>query len=228
MKALINVYNESQFISVCLESLKDCMDEIVIADGAYQMYFDEFKKDYPQAKPWSTDGTLEIIHALKDMPTVRLIRCTKPWLNQTVKRNALINAVAEGEWFIIIDADEMLTGNVYKGLKEIVESGSVAGRAPLLNAGADVGRLNYFWHPRVFMKMEGMHYERTHWQLRDRHDRIIENTYPVWWTQDFVIIHFKLFKSPNRLVPHQAYMDKFGRRGWVEPLVEEVKNEQFK
>jgi hypothetical protein len=32
------------------------MDEIVIAYGAYQMYFDEFRKYYSRAQPWSTDG----------------------------------------------------------------------------------------------------------------------------------------------------------------------------
>jgi hypothetical protein len=51
MKALINVYNEAQFISVCLESLKECMDKIMIADGSYQMHFDEFKKDYLRVQP---------------------------------------------------------------------------------------------------------------------------------------------------------------------------------
>lgn len=212
---------------MCLESIKEYMDEIIIVDGAYQMYFDEFKKVYPQAKPWSTDGTLEIIKALKDKPTIRLIECRKPWLNQTVKRNLLIDAVRDGEWFIIIDADEMLTGDVLNGLKSIIESGCVLGRVPLINAGADVDRLQYWWHPRIFMKMPGMHYDRTHWQLRDKAGRIIENTYPVWWTQDFVMIHFKLFKNPSRLAPHQTYMAKFGRRGWVEPLREEIqKNEQ--
>ena len=228
MKAVINLYNDCQFLATCLESIKEHVDEIIVADGAYELYYRQFKKAYSQAKPWSTDGSLQIIQSLRDLPPVKILRCTKPWLNQTVKRNALINAVPDGEWFIIIDADEMLTGNVYKGLKEIIESGCVVGRAPLVNAGADVDRLNYFWHPRIFMKMKGMHYERTHWQLRDRHDRIIENTYPVWWTQEFVMMHFKLFKAPNRLVPHQAYMDRFGRRGWVEPLVEEVKNAELK
>jgi glycosyltransferase involved in cell wall biosynthesis len=56
MKALINVYNEAQFISVCLESLKECTDEIVIDESAYQMHFDEFKKDYLRVQPRSTKG----------------------------------------------------------------------------------------------------------------------------------------------------------------------------
>jgi hypothetical protein len=32
------------------------MDEIVIADDAYQIRFDEFKKDYPRVQPRSTKG----------------------------------------------------------------------------------------------------------------------------------------------------------------------------
>jgi glycosyltransferase involved in cell wall biosynthesis len=222
MKACINLYNDCQFLATCLESIKEYVDEIIIADGAYELYYRQFKQAYPQAQPWSTDGSLQIIESLDGLPAVRILRCTKPWLNQTVKRNALLDAVHPGEWFLIIDADEMLTGDIDEAFTEITESGCVLGRIPLVNVGLATDRMVYYWHPRLFLKMPGMHYDFTHWQLRDKANRIIENTYPVWWTSSCAMIHFKVFKTRSRLQPHREYMDQLGYRGWLEPNREEV------
>ena len=59
--ALLNVYNDRTFLGACLESLIDCVDSIIVADGAYRLYYEHYKQFDPQATPWSNDGTLEII-----------------------------------------------------------------------------------------------------------------------------------------------------------------------
>ena len=61
MKACINLYNDCQFLATCLESLKEHVDEIIIADGAYELYYRQFKEAYKKAEPWSTDGSLQIV-----------------------------------------------------------------------------------------------------------------------------------------------------------------------
>lgn len=221
--ALINVYNDCQFIAACIESIKNHVDEIVIADGAYELYYRKFKQHHRWARPWSTDGTLEIIRALRDLPKLTIIRCTKPWVNQVEKRTALLDHVKTGDWFIIIDADEMLLGDVETGMREIKASGCITARVPLVNLGADIDRLHYFWHPRIFRKEKGMHYELTHWHLRDYAGRIVETVYPVWWTQRFVMAHLKLLKRPGRLEAHQDYMMDLQAKGWLEPLREELR-----
>lgn len=220
--ALIKVYNEAQFISASLISLKNCVDKIVVVDGAYELYYRNFKKFDERAKPWSTDGTLEIIQGMKGLPELHLIRCEKPWINQVEKLNLMMDQTEPGEWFFIIDGDEMVIGSFEKAMEEILGSGCVIGRLPLVNLGADIDRLHYYWHPRIFLKQKGMHYEGTHWQLRDFADRIMEATYPVWWSQHAVIAHFKLLKTQARLAPHQAYMDLVRARGWLEPLRQEM------
>lgn len=222
MIAVINLYDDCQFLASCLESIKNHVDSIIIADGAYDLYLREYREQFPQAQPYSTDGSLEIIKALDLPPWTIITNDRKPWLNQTVKRSALIDAVPDDEWFLIIDADEGLLGHVPEAFREIEESGCAVAQVPLVNLGADIDRMNYFWHPRFFLKTEKMHYDQAHWQLYDSAGRIIEHTYPIWFTQTCVMIHFKLLKAPSRLKPHQRYMEKLGYRGWAEPDREEL------
>lgn len=217
-------YNEAQFIAATLTSLRGAVDDIVLVDGAYELYYRHYRQFEPRAKPYSTDGSLEIIQTIKDLPPTRILHCPgeKPWLNQIVKLNAMIDAVPEGEWFLIIDGDEMILGDFPAALKEIQDSGCIVGRVPLVNLGADVDRLFYFWHPRIFLKYRGMHYSGTHWQLRDTHDRFMESDYPIFWSQQCVIAHFKMLKSKRRIEPHLKYMNAVRARGWLEPLREEL------
>lgn len=227
VKALINIYNDCQFVSACIESIKTHVDEIIVADGAYELYYRQYKQSFPDAKPWSTDGSIEIIKALSGLPSLTFLRCKKPWTNQVVKRTALVDAVPDGEWFLQIDADEMLVGKVDEGFKEIMESGCIAGRVPLVNLGCDIERLHYFWHPRIWRKESGMHFALTHWQLRDKYGRIAEVYYPVWWTQHFVMVHFKPLKPIRRAEPHMKYMETLRNRGWIEPMQLEIQDESL-
>jgi glycosyltransferase involved in cell wall biosynthesis len=219
--ALLNCYNDRTFLGACLESLKDTVDKVVVADGAYKLYFERYREFVPDAKPTSTDGTLQIIENFKDLPETTYLYSPDgreaTWQNQTVKRTALINAVPIGDWFIIIDADEMLMGDIQESLEKIYDSGCVLASCPLYNPGTHMERCLPQWHPRVFRKMPNMHYQGTHWHLRDQYERIIEDKYPIYWTDRFAFVHFKAFKDQTRLIPHQNYMVDLMNRGWQEP-----------
>jgi len=129
----------------------------------------------------------------------------------------LLNAVPEGDWFLILDSDEMLFGDVGQGLNDIMGSGCISGHVPLYTPGLDTERIKPFWHPRVFLKIDGMHYFRKHWLLRDYAGRVVAHTYPVKWTDAFVIAHLKAFKEQGRLAPHSGYMRMMSEAGWMEP-----------
>ena len=113
--ALICAYNDYPTLPLALDSLRGNVDSIIIADGAYKKYYENFLKYDRAAKPWSTDGSLGIIKALEPiLPPTKLIECPNghPWTNQTVKRTALLNAVPEKDWFVILDSDEMFYGDL--------------------------------------------------------------------------------------------------------------------
>lgn len=219
--ALINLYEDRTFLAATLESIKDVVDSVIVADGAYELYYDEYKIFVPAAKPTSTDGSLEILKNFRGLPPLTLIQPPegpdKCWLNQAVKRTALLDAVPKGDWFIIVDADEMIAGDLQEGFEHALDSGCVVCNAPLYNPGTQMERLVRNWHPRMFKKLEGMQYKGTHWHLRDKYERIIEEKYPVYWTDIYAIVHFKPFKDQTRLIPHGHYMADLIQRGWIEP-----------
>jgi len=225
--ALLNLYNDRTFLGACLDSLIGAVDSVIVADGAYKLYYEEYKHYDPTAKPWSTDGSLETLMAFRGLPDLKIIKPPTPepnagldsdcWENQSVKRTALIDAVPEGDWFLIIDADEMLMGDVQEGMEKIYESGCICASTPLWLPGTHEERLKMDWHPRIFKKLLGMKYKGTHWHLRDKFDRIIEDKYPRYWTDVIVLVHFKPFKKQERQIPHQNYMNQLGVRGWLEP-----------
>ena len=227
--ALINTYNDYPTLGLAIDSVKDVVDDIIIADGAYQKYYDTYLQYDKTVKPYSTDGTLGIIQALSKtgkMPPIRLIKCPlKPWINQTQKRTALLNAVPIKDWFLILDSDEMFFGNVEAGVQEIMESGCIAGFTPLYNIGADISGFYPFWHPRIFLKLPGMHYARKHWLIEDFAHRIIETEYPVYGTDKFVVTHFKLFRHHRRTAPHMSYMLDMSQSGWLEPKSDMFRSE---
>ena len=227
--ACLSIYNDRSFLSSCLESIieADCFDTLIVADGAYRLYFEEYRMHDSKARPWSSDGSMEIVQAFKDLPDLRILKPPQGapnsgleydcWENQAVKRTALIEAVADGDWFTIIDADEMLMGDVQEGYEKIFGSDCVVASCPLWLPGSDVDRYWREWHPRFFRKVPGMHYKGTHWHLKDRVDRVIEETYPVYWTDTLCLVHLKGLKPQSRMIPHQNYMAQLANRGWLEP-----------
>jgi len=217
LHALVNIYNDRTFLGACLEGLKGNVDNIIVADGAYQQYLETYKKEHPAAQPYSTDGSLEILKAFTDLPPVTILTNGQaPWVNQCVKRTALLDAVPDGDWFLIIDADEQINGDFAEGMEAIYDSGCIAGRFSMFNVGNFSDRYEYLWHPRTFKKLKGMHYKGTHWHLRDGFGRIVEEKYPVHFTEKFVLLHYKAFKTQSRLAPHQEYMLQKAGHGWLE------------
>jgi hypothetical protein len=218
--ATINLYNDRTFLAACLESIRDLVDGIIVVDGAYQVYLEHFREFSPWATAWSTDGSLEILQNFRGLPEVRMYKTeddTKCWANQIEKRNFLLTKVPDGDCFLGIDADEMIMGDVQEAMEKFYESGCIACQMPLYTPGLQTDRVIPKWHPRVFMKRPSMHYKGTHWHIRDKLDRIIEEKYPMFWTDLMAIVHFKSFKDQTRLIPHQNYMVSLAERGWIEP-----------
>jgi len=155
LHALINLYNDRTFLAETLESLVDFVDRIIVADGAYAFYYKYFKPFNLWAQPWSTDGSLEIIEGFRDKPDTVILRQLEGdcWVNQAVKRTALVDAVPDGDWFIIIDADEGLQGDKQEAMEEVYDSGCICASIPVYLAGIDIDRYYRDWHPKIFKKM---------------------------------------------------------------------------
>lgn len=143
---LINAFNEALHIEKCIKSVHEVADEIWLYDGAY--------KEYPNKKPYSTDGMLEI--ASKFSKVKIFGNNNQLWENQIVKRTAMFENGQDGDMFFVLDGDEYCTN------PELLRD----------NLDCDVGWVwalcNLYRRPymkaRIFKWQKGMHYAgRHHW-----------------------------------------------------------------
>lgn len=145
----INVFNEAIHIMKAIESVVNIADEVRVYDGVY--------KDYPHDKPYSTDGTIEIVKELsKKHSNIKLVEVKEAWESQIVKRNAMFDELEEGDYFLKLDGDEYIANP-----EEIRK-----------HLDCDVGWVwtfsNIYPSPymtaRIFKYQSGMHYAgRHHW-----------------------------------------------------------------
>ena len=123
MYACYIVYNNERTIRRSLKTVLPHVDKVIMVDGAF--------KDYPHFYPFSTDRTHYIA---KRMCGDKLIwrKCSKsqwfglrlmPWRTQIDKRNKYLKLIPKDTWFIVLDDDTYLTGEVGRELKFVEERG---------------------------------------------------------------------------------------------------------
>lgn len=98
---VMSIFNEAATIRQCVESFPDCVDRIIVVDGAFA--------DFPHKHFHSTDGTLEI---LQDMDKVDIIYAPgRPWRDQVEKRNRYLIG-KDGDYYLQLDGDELWWGSL--------------------------------------------------------------------------------------------------------------------
>lgn len=96
LSVTLAVHNEENFLTKCLDSVKDIADEIVIVDGS------------------SVDKTVDIAKRYK----AKIISTTnKPNFHINKK---MANDAATGEWILQLDADEVVSPELRKEIKNVI------------------------------------------------------------------------------------------------------------
>lgn len=93
-------------IERCITSLKTVVDKVLVVDGAFATY--------PHDKPFSTDGTLEKAKELAD----KVIETDSAWRSQIDKRNKYLTLKDETDYYLWLDTDEYIEGELPKDLKD--------------------------------------------------------------------------------------------------------------
>ncbi len=97
ISVVLAVFNEAENLRACLDSVKDLAWEIVIVDGG------------------STDNTLKIAKAFN----AKIIQTDNPPVFH-INKNKAIDA-ASGDWILQLDADEIVSGNLAKEIRIVVD-----------------------------------------------------------------------------------------------------------
>jgi len=108
------IYNNEPTIRKSLESILPYVEKVIAVDGAYA--------NFPHKEPQSTDGTKEIFHELCGDKLIWVGCGGKPWPTQIGKRNEYVKRVPEGMWFLILDGDGVVKGEIKEGFKRAESS----------------------------------------------------------------------------------------------------------
>jgi hypothetical protein len=164
LHALICVYNAHETIWDCLESLIDVVDRIVILDGRWIGFEGE--------SVVSNDGTSieieEFIAMCKQQTEVDIEYFTASTEHhQYEARTFLLDQVPVGDWFFMIDSDEIII-KIPQNLRVILED-----TKENVN-GYRTGQIDEtgvapkpFPHARLLRKTEGLRYTTNHRYLED-------------------------------------------------------------
>jgi tetratricopeptide (TPR) repeat protein len=139
----IIVKNEEDFLPRCLESVKHCVDEIVVVDTG------------------STDSTVEIARQYTDKVYFH------PWEGDFSKhRNQSID-YATKDWILILDADEVLLTECRKTIREAIKDESIDSVYVIVRSAFDESRGEAVHNSvRIFRNNGVIHYEgRVHNRL---------------------------------------------------------------
>ena len=122
----LNVYSESRMLVGCIESIRKAAPhaKIVAVDGAYESWTKASRRLAAKAlengheslaeaylyysSASSPDDTLQ---ALRDLKIDKIIETERPWAHEYSKRSQYFVG-QEGDWYLVLDADERLVGKV--------------------------------------------------------------------------------------------------------------------
>ena len=103
--ACVIFYNDTpELLEKCLSAIKKNNLKLITIDGAFKEFLVNDQSGL--LKPFSTDGTIEIAKKYSD---IFVEAPPEGWENQAQKRNKYVELVPTDSYFIIIDADEILT-----------------------------------------------------------------------------------------------------------------------
>ena len=166
------VYNSEETLSLSLSTIIYHVDKVIMVDGAFA--------DYQHISPQSTDHTKEIAERICGDKLIWIDCPSKngnfiPWIGQVAKRNAYLKLVPTTAWFLVMDADVIMIGDIkhaFQFLRKSTCQGCVLVRMmnlfPILKKG-----INSYGVPNFYR-----------WLLNDLEEGEIKSLTEKQWFED--------------------------------------------
>ena len=185
------VKNEEQSLPKCLETVRDLVDDIVILDTG------------------STDKTVEIAEQFG--AKVYYFE----WCNDfAIARNEALRYV-EGEWVLVLDADEVLNPAIAPQLKQVIESDDNL-VVNLIRQEVGAAQSPYSLVSRLFRRHRDIKFTRPYHALIDDSVREILTKEPQWRVinlEEVAILHYgyqaEAINSLDKYTRARVMMEKF-------------------
>lgn len=184
--AVICAYQEQSLLPGCLASLEGKVDRIVLVDGRYE--------NFPGKGATSTDKTVEIARAFG--AEIILPPNNQLWPDQPTKRSAYLVG-KEGDWYLRIDADERLIGE----LPDVSTLDPTKGYSIYMKWPKGCMHTTV---PCLFCHRGVMHYDRVHCALWSD-DRLISRRRDCPMLDGVWFQHLKEYRLPERKEQKRLY-----------------------
>ena len=142
------VKNEAENLVKSIKSLKSQVNEIVVVDTG------------------STDNTIAVARKLGAKVYSFL------WQDDFSKARNFALSKAEGDWLVLLDADEYFTDETAGNIRQVISQAQQADAllVQLVNYDVDKARIQeYFYQLRIVRNQQGLHYEgKIHRSLANR------------------------------------------------------------
>lgn len=188
----LSVFNSAQYVSALLVPIHKLLDELIVVDGAWRVYLALGYYD----KAHSTDGTKEIIEALKLKCPWKWIPSPKTgWESHAEKCAEFLKYLKPTDWQYYLNEDEIPIGNIEKTfnmIRNLKEETMV--RVPFSELYPD--RVHETWISRFFKWQKGIHYGYTHADLATG-EGINFRQFKIAKISDMQIVHLKEFRVPH-------------------------------
>ncbi|MFG1680732.1 hypothetical protein ACGFNP_11230 [Nonomuraea sp. NPDC049269] len=100
---------------------------------------------------------MELIERLGRLYRVTYIPA-QVWLTEVHKRNSYLIG-RDGDWYCVIDGDELVVGDVRRGLDAVVARNSMS--ASVARSHEHIGINTPLWVTKLYRHQEGLHYCRS-------------------------------------------------------------------
>lgn len=163
--------NEEEYIEICLKSIYQHAHEIIIAEGACQLYLDK-NPDYVNKNGSSTDRTVEIIRNFPD-PDNKILLVQGLWKNKGEQRHQTYSRMT-GTHYLLVDADEIYKSEDLDIMFEYIDKNPQCclfsipfihfwkePKWQVIGEGSDPGYWN-MRHPRLFKRDSRYYYDVVH------------------------------------------------------------------
>lgn len=152
--------------------------------------------------PYSTDGTEQVVKALKLACPLKWIPCTGFYKNEAAKKSFMLEFWKPDEWKYLLNDDEIPTGDVAGAFNRVRNNKeALAGYIPMLEVrNLRIGEplVNLGDKPRLVKWQPGLHYRGSHWSLFNAKGQFRDN-WPRITLTEMTLIHLKWLRIRERL-----------------------------
>ena len=203
----MSVFNERASIEAAMRSLATVVDRIVVVDGAVE--------EHP-GHGRSTDGTVEVVEVVRRSLACPVSLTVVPGLPEHEKRSVYFGAGAAGDWYFVLDGDEILSADAHEMRRAMARTRADSLTVELLTLEPGHAPGPSWRTPRLFRHYDGARYRPDHCEVWAGQRCIMSHNRPRPSTEEdcpgALITHLPFIRGEARNRLRDTYHENLAKR----------------